>query len=99
MPADPPPPGQRPRDPVVQRPRPRRGEHQLIRPTPHSLRGRLPSGVQQKPGPPPLPIEPRGIGPSLIERSNKRLPSNRMQRSRRSDVKVSHGVTLRRAAR
>lgn len=50
-------------DPGVHRPGARRGEGQLVRAAPHRLGRRLARRVEQQPGPPPLPVEPRGIGP------------------------------------
>ncbi|GCB50087.1 hypothetical protein SNL152K_7430 [Streptomyces sp. NL15-2K] len=93
---DTPTPRQRPRDPRLHRPRPGRREHQLVSPAPHSLGHGFPRRVQQHPSAPPLAIQPRGVGPPLVERGHQSLPGNGMKRSAGSSIEVGHTATLKR---
>lgn len=63
----------------VNRQGPRRSECELVRAAPDGLGGGLPGGVQQQPGPPPLPVEPGGIGPALVQRGKQRLACDGVQ--------------------
>ena len=83
----------------VHRARPRRGEDQLVRAAADGLRRGLPRRVQQQPGPPPLAVEPGGIGPALVQGGQQRLPGDGVQGSGGGGVEVGHAATLTRRCR
>ncbi|CAM5231983.1 hypothetical protein SALBM135S_08782 [Streptomyces alboniger] len=74
---------------------PRGGEDQLVGPAPHRVGGGLPRGVEQQPGPPPLPVEPRGIGPPLVERGLQRLAGDGVEGGGGSGIEVGHAAHAR----
>lgn len=63
----------------VNRQSPRRGECELVRATPDGLGRGLPGGVQEQPGPPPLPVQPGRIGPALVQCGKQRLACDGVQ--------------------
>ena len=80
---------------LVHRRRSGRGEHQLVRAAPEQLGHRLPGRVQQHPGPAPLPVEPVGSGPALLQRGQVRLAPGRIQRLPARRVQIHHGIEPR----
>ncbi len=77
---------------------PRRGEDQLVRTAADRVRRGLPGGVQQQPGPPPLAVEPGGVGPPLVQRGKQRLTCDGVQGGGGGGVEVGHTATLARTA-
>ena len=67
------------------------GEGHLVRPGAERLGDRLAGRVEQQPGPAGLAVEPRGVGPAVVERGQQRLARRRVQRLRGGGVEVRHG--------
>ena len=75
--------------PLVDRGRARRGEGDLAGPRAEQRRGHLAGVVEQEAGVAAVPVQPRGVGPALVDGGQEGVPCGRMQRLRGGAVEVA----------